>query len=756
MKHLVVLLALALPTACASQQPEPESAAEPAPEPEPSPYVQVDPDELTLRHAWTDALRTGEWSTAADDLLAARPDAADPEWAFLTAWSLVHADRTEEAVPLAELLEGAPVPDDFLHLVRGEVLVAAGEPVSALPELEAVSKGSAPWARAQVQRAEILLELGRTSEAWPVYETVAAQADPAPGVPQALLALGVHRGVSTPEGQADLRRLWATYPYTDEAHEAARHLPPPTWQEAGWRAESMMRARDWDGALALVDPHAAQVEGDGLDACRFLLARGRSNYKRNRLTKSIEAFGDIGERCTNVDGEYGDLGLYLQGMAWFRKGQHRRSAETYLRIPELYPESRFADDGYTRAGIALQEAGDLDGAREAWAAGLEAYPTGDTVPEATWRMAFSHYLEGEPAEAREVAQALYALPLEVDPVHVVAGKYWAARWLAYPDVNAPTELSDDAEAVATAVSEWSELLQAHPTSFYAILAASRLAELDAEALAAVPSAAEPADMTEPWEVSREFWEDPDVAAGVALARLGLVTEARASWDRTAVQAQTSQEVTVLHVLRIEAGDWLSAHDSLRRWLKTNPLETLGPAGPRVFRVAYPDRYWDEVQVAIEPYQERVPPRLFHALIREESNFDKDVHSFAGAWGLSQLMPKTAEQTAGWLGITVTRDDLRDPATNLKLGAKYLSVICSQLADSPYLALAGYNSGPHRQKQWLARWGNVPTDEYVERIPYRETRGYVKRVMGTWQAYRYQIDADPWVDLSRYNHQAKPE
>ena len=77
--------------------------------------------------------------------------------------------------------------------------------------------------------------------------------------------------------------------------------------------------------------------------------------------------------------------------------------------------------------------------------------------------------------------------------------------------------------------------------------------------------------------------------------------------------------------------------------------------------------------------------------------------------------------------------------------------------SPYLALAAYNAGAGRTREWRTSWGDVPTDEFVERIPFRETRDYVKRVMGTWQVYRWQFDAsDPaFPDLSAYADHAWP-
>nr|MBA2319566.1 lytic transglycosylase domain-containing protein [Deltaproteobacteria bacterium] len=214
------------------------------------------------------------------------------------------------------------------------------------------------------------------------------------------------------------------------------------------------------------------------------------------------------------------------------------------------------------------------------------------------------------------------------------------------------------------------------------------------------------------------------------------------------------EVAWLAGLRAAAGDWLRVHDELRTWLRTHAIPSLGPHAPQIVRLIYPDRYLPEVRAAFLP-DYRVPMRLFHALCREESNFNVGIVSHAGAVGLSQLMPATAAQTAGWLGLKVATADLDDPALNARIGAKYLDTVYRQHDDSPYLALAAYNAGGGRTKQWRGEWGDVPTDEYVERIPFRETRDYVKRVMGSWQTYRYQFDVTDaaFPDLSALNDHA---
>lgn len=764
-RHLLLAtLVVSAPVAVAQ-----DPADAPPARPDIVPLVMVGPTLrqplLELPEALQEDLRAGRWSQAVEGLRAVDastlPGPLQGTRAFVLAWALVHAGKAEEALPLLDLaLKGEGVPKAWADLLEGEVRLAAGDAVPAMDALARIPEGTAPWARAQIVRAEALRELGRTKEAFEVYEALAAQEDPHPGTAEALLALAGRAGAGSDAAYAYLRRVWYAYPKSEASRKGwdalAAYGRNPTWQEKARRAYHLMYLGHYDTVRAEVDGLTPPAADRSDDACKLLYAKGRSHYKRNRLGASIAGFGDIGTRCTDASDDWGARGLYLAGTAQFRKGQYTASASTFAKIPELYPESSYADDGYMKAGISLQEAEDLDGARSMWSKALEGLPDGDTTPESTWRLAWTWYLDGEPEKAIAIAERLGRLPLESDRRHVEAGRYWAARWRLYPDVDNPTEENPVPGAKAEAIALWRDLCRDLPWSYYSILAYSRLKEVApdvAAELAKRPEGHDAGDMNEPWQARLAFVADPQVRAGIDLARMGLVREARAAWSHAETPAELPDEVAWLMELRIQAGDWLYAHDDMRDWLLHQPPGTLGEHEPQILRVAYPDRYWDEVQVAAEPY--RYEPRLLHGLVREESNFNRHIRSHAGAIGLSQLMPYTAKQTADWLKKPV--GDLDDPANNLSIGAKYLDVVHGQVGGSPFLALAGYNAGPGRVRQWLGEWGNVPTDEYVERIPYRETRGYVRRVTTTWQTYRYQFDEVPaYPDMSRFNHQAKPD
>jgi soluble lytic murein transglycosylase len=126
----------------------------------------------------------------------------------------------------------------------------------------------------------------------------------------------------------------------------------------------------------------------------------------------------------------------------------------------------------------------------------------------------------------------------------------------------------------------------------------------------------------------------------------------------------------------------------------------------------------------------LPSHLLYAIARQESALMHDVRSSAGALGLMQLMPATGLEMAARTGQRVSRQDLLNPELNIKLGSRYFSQLLHDFDDNRILAMAAYNAGPNRVKQWLQRSQSrrLPFDVWVETIPYGETRNYVESVL----------------------------
>lgn len=137
--------------------------------------------------------------------------------------------------------------------------------------------------------------------------------------------------------------------------------------------------------------------------------------------------------------------------------------------------------------------------------------------------------------------------------------------------------------------------------------------------------------------------------------------------------------------------------------------------------------------------------LLYALMRQESGFKVDAKSSVGARGLMQLMPGTARYVAKKIGVPYHANDLTDdPAYNMLLGSSYLDELLERFEGSYILSIAGYNAGPHRVEKWLEDYGDPRTNEisavdWIEHIPFDETRNYVQRVSEAIMPYRARLN-----------------
>jgi soluble lytic murein transglycosylase len=186
-------------------------------------------------------------------------------------------------------------------------------------------------------------------------------------------------------------------------------------------------------------------------------------------------------------------------------------------------------------------------------------------------------------------------------------------------------------------------------------------------------------------------------------------------------------------------------------LRTEP----GPSNRWAWECAYPmpfaDDMKDDLPAALTPSAgtgvASADEVLAYAVMRQESNFDPDVISPAHAVGLMQLLPETARTVAQELHVPYEETRLKQPSFNVALGTRYLVDLGEKFAHSPAklpLIVAAYNAGDEAVVRWLTRVPKMDIDEFVERIPYVETRGYVSRVMGNWAHYEYLLHGDSGV------------
>ena len=162
-------------------------------------------------------------------------------------------------------------------------------------------------------------------------------------------------------------------------------------------------------------------------------------------------------------------------------------------------------------------------------------------------------------------------------------------------------------------------------------------------------------------------------------------------------------------------------------------ETKPDFSDSLYKLAYQLHYQDVINDNAKAFI--LDPYLVTALIREESYFNPKAQSIAGARGLMQLMPSTASYIANKSGIIYTgQASLLTPETNIKLGCAYLDYAKTRLHENDMLAVASYNGGPNAVRSWKDNLTYKNFDEFVENIPYPETREYVKKVYRSYWVY----------------------
>jgi soluble lytic murein transglycosylase len=273
-----------------------------------------------------------------------------------------------------------------------------------------------------------------------------------------------------------------------------------------------------------------------------------------------------------------------------------------------------------------------------------------------------------------------------------------------------------------AAARFAELAHEFPLSYYGWRASERVGE---GANAPVPP---------PLERGTAALAPAQLERPRILIEAGLIEYAREELDALFAGARGLDDRLALARLYADAGDF---HRPQRLAVDAY-AETLA-RGPRrdaleLWWYAWPAPWTDAVN-RVAQARTGLPPELVYAIMREESGYQPAVMSVAGARGLLQLMPETAERVARDLALPEFHpDDLFDPAVNIQLGGVYLDQLLRQFSGRASAAIGSYNAGPHRVVAWLDGSG-LEDDEWVEAIPYDQTREYVKRVLRSVHAYK---------------------
>ncbi|MEY2669496.1 MAG: hypothetical protein RJA59_2134 [Pseudomonadota bacterium] len=663
--------------------------------------------------------------------------------------SLAAGDAVAASRDLAGLAPLLPAIADRVEAVSAAAFEAGGEPERAIEAWGRIPRESLLWPQARVSIARVLAASGKGAEAVEALRPLLAI--PAPGdlsrgdpAPRALLVAG-RILADQPGGAPEARRIfldcWAGHALSGEAKECRSRLealPPPDGGPPGdedvvRRAEALL---DWnrnEQALAEARKIGERLPPPAADAplsCRAAFVRGKALRKLRQYGAAADELGPVVEACT--DPGLRPRALYLLSVARANV-KNASGIETYRQFAAEYPENAQSDDALYFAADLLVREGRREEALALLDELVERYPGGDYRADAIFRGAWLRRRQGDLDGAIEAFARIEELYRDQDPYEHARALYWRAR----------TQLQRAGKGDrAAALKGWTEVTTRYPGDYYGLLARERLGEAGRKVAAPRPAGTSRKGFR---YRSGPLAGDPHFRAALELLRLGMDREAAEELnavDRKLLAGgpEHPEPLLLLAELLERAGDPRASHRLLRAQGRQVLREPPAGLGLRVWQMAYPPA-WRDLVVRFAP-PAGVPPDLLQALMREESALDPAVVSSAGAVGLTQLMVRTAGQTAKRLSLPPpSAHDLTDPRLNIRLGASYLGELLKHFGGSAPLALAAYNAGEGNARAWWRSRGSLPLDEFVEELPIQETRGYVKRVLRSYAAYRMLYGRD---------------
>jgi soluble lytic murein transglycosylase len=720
---------LALIIACGRTQvtPAPTPALVSAPEAVPSAAPALVPAPVSSAEvSWPALVRDEEWDAAWKSLQSIPDsDKARPEVRYVSARVALARGDAAGALPLLVGLEGAlPLLSDDVARRRAEAKLAVGPfeeagdwfamRVSPGPQLDAARafEKARDVRRARAAADRVVASERKTREEEAEARALRVRITDPPGDPERADA----RWLAT-QG-ADLQAA------TDALALVAKVDPrrPLSSEELMARARVLSDAGRLDDALRSIELSASAPGADKLTNLSRERARGMALYHAHG--HSNEAAKLLSE-CAAVAGSKGAEDAFYAARSLSRADRDEEAIRGYEEVQRRFRKTTWGE----QAGFFAPYLRMLHGEWTACARGFEAYlaahPGGQDAHDASRDGALCKLLAGETKASRAVFEEL----VEDEPDPIISSRM--------ADMAALAALRDGDRTHA--IARWTDVARSRPLSWPALVARARLAQAGAQ----VPPAIDPAE-------APQGGEPPPLTVVVPppadlLHQLGLEVDAES--------ALRDREGAVTMGAGGRAPEALCrAYGQLGRARRRYQISQTLPSalfasapGSRTrwaWECAYPSPYAEDVRAA--EAAESLPPGLLWAVMRQESGFDPDAISSARAVGLMQIMPDTARPIAEELALP--RDDARltSPPYAIRVAARVLHKLLDQFHGSVPLALAAYNGGADSVDRWASRAPGMQLDTFVERIPFKETREYVARVMGNLARYGYLAQGEAGV------------
>jgi len=634
-----------------------------------------------------------DYLKAIDPLNRARPHAGDlGDYAdYYLATAYYQTGRIAEAIATLSPFD-KKYPESLLirdaHVAYGNALLVDGRAQEAIPLLEADRNPI---------RADLELVLGRA---------YAAAEQPAKAV-------------------EILRNLYFTMPLSSEANDAGNDLrrlavstqmAPPTLEQRRTRADLHLNGRhyadaanDYRDLLSEVSP--AERPAIQLRMCEALRQAGRNKEARQTLEslqnlspqQEAERLFNLGEVARSTNDDDGFLRILAQ-------------------LRQTAPTSPMLEQELLSAGNIYLLRRDYDKAIDSYRELQQRFPGGSRASYAHWKVAWLSLRQGRTAEAKDAFEQQIALyPASVQ---VPSALYWRGR------------LAEEDNDPATARAYYLTVSQRFRNYYYGELARRRLAVLKAEG---DPVHLALLDRVPPIIAGAKVTADEAPLDNLRVQKAELLANgALVDFAVRELQAAANEE----------KGNWLPA-ESARVYQDAGrydmAIETLKHTVPNYFAVdlpSLPRSYWEALFP--KPYwadlrrfssANALDPYLVASLIRQESEFNPNAVSRANAAGLMQLLPKVGKTMAKQQKIRhFNPSQLFTPGLNMQLGTRYFRSMVDKFGALEY-ALAAYNAGDDRVKDWLSDGKYRDPQEFVESIPFTETREYVQAILRNANVYR---------------------
>jgi soluble lytic murein transglycosylase len=530
-----------------------------------------------------------------------------------------------------------------------------------------------------------------------------------------LLADGRRRQGESRSAFALFQELRAVAPLSPWAAAARKEVEALRKQQPESFALTAPAALAQEGELLLKERQYAEAEKvfrkaqDALapeSALHPRLLLGLANVHRGtrNLEKGMAFLTEIVQN--HADSPEAPEALYRVARTLWNRDENDAALKRFEEFRERYPKGSFADFA-DFASARIQDAlGRWSEAERIYREFHRRHPESSLRSMVAWNLAWKHYIGGDYAQAQAGFREIASSPWGEG--YRTASAYWQAR---------AAEKGGNREA---AVEMYKSLAASPDISYYTRLARTRLAEMG-ETAAPKPVTTSAVKPSSGWSGDNLF----HFSRAQKLAEISLKDLAKSELD--AVKVPDGDP----HLKLILAREYARNGSYERSVILAGQIPG---SGEELSRQRYPLAYWDLIQ---EKARERgLDPYLVLALVRQESLFNPTAVSSASALGLMQLIPPTANRVAAKIGLQRPESKkLFDPEVNVTLGIAYLKDLLERYSHSLPKAIAAYNAGENAVDRWERQLKAGDEEEFVESIPYGETRLYVKLVLRNHLSYR---------------------